>query len=106
MNVNQLRERFTKLSIDQLVVLLDHCYPVALADAVVNAWHLDFQLAELAALCAVVLGAGVEAVDLLVGGVGDQRHLADRVVLGELRPRLYRVLDGLIPCVCHVELSA
>jgi hypothetical protein len=49
-----------------LVVLLDHCYSVALADAVVDAGHLDFQFAELAALCAVVLCAGVETVDLLV----------------------------------------
>ena len=49
-----------------LVVLVDHRYPVALADAVVDAGHLDFQLAEFAALCAVVLCAGVEAVDLLV----------------------------------------
>ena len=32
-----------------LVVLLDHRYPVALADAVVDARHLDFQVAELAA---------------------------------------------------------
>ena len=49
-----------------LVVLLDHRHAVALADAVVNAGHLDLQLAELAALGAVVLCAGVEAVDLLV----------------------------------------
>jgi hypothetical protein len=32
----------------------------------VNARHLDLQLAELAAFCAVVLCAGVETVDLLV----------------------------------------
>ena len=58
-----------------LVVLLDHRDPVAFADAVVDAWHLDLQLAEFAALSAVVLGAGVEAGDLLVGGIRDQRDL-------------------------------
>jgi hypothetical protein len=49
-----------------LVVLIDERYPVAGADAVVDAWHLDLCLAEFAALGAEVLGAGVEAVDLLV----------------------------------------
>jgi hypothetical protein len=33
-----------------LVVLVDHCYPVALADAVVDAGHRDFEFAEFAAL--------------------------------------------------------
>ncbi len=50
----------------RLVVLVDHCYPVALADAVVDAGHGDFEFAEFAALGAEVLCAGVEAVDLLV----------------------------------------
>ena len=59
-----------------LVVLLDHRYPVALADAVVDAGYLDLEIAEFAALCTVVLGAGIEPVDLLVRGVGDQRDLA------------------------------
>ncbi len=41
-----------------LVVLVDHRYPVALADAVVNAGHLDFQLAEFAALVRGSAGRG------------------------------------------------
>ena len=49
-----------------LAVLVDERYPVALADAVVDAGHRDFEVAEFAALCAEVLGAGVEPVDLLV----------------------------------------
>jgi hypothetical protein len=51
------------------VVLVDHGYAVACADAVVDAGDLDFEIAEFAALGAVVLRAGVQAVDLLVGGV-------------------------------------
>ena len=77
-------------SLAWLVVLVDHRHPVALADAVVDAGHRDFELAEFAALCAVVLGAGVEAVDLLVRGVGDQRDLARSGGLGERRPVLRR----------------
>ena len=57
---------FSMRSAAWLVVLLDQRYPVALADAVVDTGHLDFQFAEFAALCAVVLRAGVETVDLLV----------------------------------------
>jgi hypothetical protein len=49
-----------------LVVLVNHRHAVALADAVVDTRHLDLQLPEFAALGAVVLRAGVEAVDLLV----------------------------------------
>ena len=88
------------------MVLVDHRDPVALADAVVDAGHLDFEVAEFAALCAVVLGAGVEPVDLLVGGVGDQRDLAWVVGLGERRPVLRGLLDGLIAGVRHVQLPA
>ena len=39
---------------------------VALADAVVDAGHRDFEIAKFAALCTEVLGAGVEPADLLV----------------------------------------
>jgi hypothetical protein len=49
-----------------LVVLVDKGYAVALADAVVDAGHGDFEVAKFAALGAEVLRAGVQAVDLLV----------------------------------------
>ena len=49
-----------------LAVLVDQRHPVALADAVVDAGHRDFEIAEFAALCTEVLGAGVEPADLLV----------------------------------------
>ena len=49
-----------------LVVLVDERYPVAGAHTVVDAWHLDLPVAEFAALCAEVLRASVQAVDLLV----------------------------------------
>ena len=88
-----------------LVVLVDQRYAVALADAVVDAGHLDLQLAEFAALGAEVLRAGVEPVDLLVGGVGDQRDLAGVVGLGQRRPVLRGLLDGLIAGVGHVQAA-
>jgi hypothetical protein len=53
-----------------------------------NAREREFVGAEFAALGAEVLCAGVEPVDLLVGGVRDQGDLADVVVFGELRPCL------------------
>jgi hypothetical protein len=49
-----------------LVVLVDQRDPVALADAVVDAGHRDFELTKFAALCTEVLGAGVEPADLLI----------------------------------------
>ena len=49
-----------------LAVLVDQRDPVALADAVVDAGNRDFEIAEFAALCTEVLGAGVEPADLLV----------------------------------------
>ena len=49
-----------------LAVLVDQRHVVALADAVVDAGHRDFEIAEFAALCTEVLGAGVEPADLLV----------------------------------------
>ena len=57
---------FSIRCLPRLVVRLDERDPVALADAVVDAGYLDLQVSEFAALCAVVLGTGVEAVDLLV----------------------------------------
>jgi len=59
-------------------------------------------VSEFSSLCAEVLGAGVEPVDLLVGGVGDQRYLADVASLGERGPCLYGLLCGLIAGVCEV----
>jgi hypothetical protein len=49
-----------------LVVLVDECYAVSGADAVVNTGDRDLVVAEFAALGAEMLGARVEPVDLLV----------------------------------------
>lgn len=76
---------------------------VALADAVVDVGELGFVLSEFSVLEAEVLGAGVEAVDLLVGGVGDERDVADGVFLGELCPGLDGVLGGLAAGVGDVQ---
>jgi hypothetical protein len=59
-------------------------------------------VSEFAALRAEVLGAGVEPVDLLVGGVGDQRDLADIAPFGKGGPCLYSLLCGLVAGVCEV----
>jgi hypothetical protein len=65
----------------------------------------DLLLAEFGVLSAEVLGAGVEAVDLLVGGVCAQRDVLESVLLGEGVP----VLDGGLVClvarVLEVDLS-
>ena len=65
---------------------------VAFAQAVVDAGERDLAVAEFAALGAEVLGAGVEPVDLRVGGVCDQRDLADVALLGESDPALHGCL--------------
>ena len=66
-----------------------------------------FVRAEFAVLEAEVLCAGVEAVDLLVGGVGDERDVADvGVFAGELQPCLDGVLGGLVAGVCEVQRAA
>ena len=69
-----------------LVVLVDQRDPVAGTQAVVDAGDLELDVAELAAGVAVVLGACVELVDLLVRGVGDQHDLVDGECAGESLP--------------------
>jgi hypothetical protein len=69
-----------------LVVLLDQRDAVALPDAVVDAGDIYFDLAEFAALGTVVLGTGVNAMDLQVGGVADQRDLLDWIFLCQCGP--------------------
>src|ERR1700761_7322525 len=71
-----------------------------------NAREREFVGAEFAALGAEVLCAGVEPVDLLVGGVRDQGYLADVVVFGELRPGLDGVLGCLVSRVRQMESSS
>ena len=63
-------------------------------------------MAEFAVFEAEVLGAGVEAVDLFVGGVGDERDVADGVLARELCPGLDCVLGCLVAGVCEVQRVA
>jgi Transposase DDE domain len=88
-----------------LVVLIHEGDPVALTHAIMNAGDLDLQVAEFAPLSTVMLRAGVQARDLLVRRVWDQRYLADPMRVGDLRPLPDRVLDGLIAGVRHVQLA-
>jgi hypothetical protein len=60
----------------------------------VDAGHLGFEVAEFSAGRPVVLGAGVEPVDLNVGGVGDERDLLDREFLGQRSPGAGGLRDG------------
>jgi AhpC/TSA family len=78
------------------MVLVDERHAVALADAVVDSRHGDFTLAEFAALGAEVLGTGVESIDLLVGGIGDQRDLAGVVPRWSASPRRTSPHEGFI----------
>ncbi len=84
------------------MVLLDQRDAIAGADAVVHAVELYLDVAELSACEAVVLGAGVDALDLRVRCVGDQGDLADGERLGEACPVADRVLDRLVACVLEV----
>jgi hypothetical protein len=79
---------------------------VAFAQPVVGVFEWDLAVAEFAALGAEVLGASVESVDLLVGGVSDQRDLAYAVLLGECHPALDGGLAGLVAGVREVKLCA
>ena len=53
-----------------------------------------------------MLRAGVEPVDLPVGGVGDQRDFVDSDFPRELCPCLDGALGGLVASVCEVESSS
>jgi hypothetical protein len=86
-----------------LAVLLDHRHAIAGADAVVGTGHVDFQLAELAALCPVVLRTRVETVDLYVRCVGDQRDLLDRELLRQPRSIANGALERLVAIIAQVQ---
>ena len=78
---------------------------VALVQAVVDGLQGEFLLAEFVVLGAEVLGAGVQPVNLSVGGVRDQRDVLDPVLLGEGVPVLHGGLACLVAGVLEVQLS-
>ncbi len=82
------------------------CHDVAFAQSVMGVLKRDLPTAEFAALCAQVLSASIEPVDLLVGGVRDQRDLTDAVLVGERHPMPHGRLAGLVARVREVKLRA
>lgn len=74
---------------------------ITFAQPVVQVRERNLAGAEFAARDAEVLSAGVEPVDLLVGGVGDQRDLANVVVFGERDPALH----GASPASSRVSMK-
>src|ERR1035437_5319955 len=79
---------------------------VAFTQTVVGGSERDLRVADFAALSREVLGASVESVDLLVGGVGNQRDLAYSVVPGERHPMLDVRLTGFVASVREMQLCA
>jgi hypothetical protein len=86
--------------------LADEGDAVVFAQPVVDVRECDFAGAEFAALEAEVLGAGVEAVDLGVGPVGDQGYVGEVVGGGKFRPLLDCGLGGEVAVIGDMEMAA